>query len=161
MQVFLTGYSWHDNTPAGSEISHPVVHRRAGGSGTYADPITVAVGHTRVGRADVLDFAAGTRFYVPSLRRYLVVEDTCGDGSRPQDRPCHDLSTAPSGARAWLDVWLDGRSVSAATATACARQLTGLRPVIMRPRADYPVGPGRGILQGGTCVSGYPDQVPG
>src|SRR5262245_24304576 len=39
----ITGYSYFDNTPAGSSlISHPVLHRYAGGSGSYADPITLA-----------------------------------------------------------------------------------------------------------------------
>src|SRR5512135_1310636 len=39
--AYTTGYTWFDNTPPGSgEISHPVLHAKAGGTGTYADPIT-------------------------------------------------------------------------------------------------------------------------
>ena len=41
--AYLTGYSYWDNTPPGSSaIARPVVHRRAGGSGTYNDPVTIA-----------------------------------------------------------------------------------------------------------------------
>lgn len=45
-KVFVTAYTWYDNTPAGShEISHPVLHGAASGTGTYEDPVTIAVGH--------------------------------------------------------------------------------------------------------------------
>ena len=48
-QAYLTGYSFWDNTPPGSAaIARPVIHRRAGGSGTYGDPITIAVGYRLV-----------------------------------------------------------------------------------------------------------------
>ena len=40
--AYLTGYSYWDNTPPGSAaISKPVIHRRAGGTGKYNDPITI------------------------------------------------------------------------------------------------------------------------
>ena len=43
--AFITGYTWWDNSPPGSaQIARPVLHQRAGGNGTYSDPITVAVG---------------------------------------------------------------------------------------------------------------------
>ena len=93
----MTGYDYWDNTPPGSPvISNPVIHQVAGGTGTWQDPTTVAVGHSIINGQDILDWAAGTRFYIPNLRRYFIVEDTCGDGPDPQDEPCHDLSTAPS-----------------------------------------------------------------
>ena len=54
--IFLTGYSYWDNTPPGSAaIARPVVHRRAGGTGTYSDPITIAVGYRLEGGRSVLD----------------------------------------------------------------------------------------------------------
>jgi hypothetical protein len=44
LHIFLTGYSFHDNTPPLSAIvSHPILHKAAGGQGTFRDPITVAV----------------------------------------------------------------------------------------------------------------------
>jgi hypothetical protein len=77
-RVYVTGYTWFDNTPRGSaRISNPVLHRSAGGTGTYADPVTLAVGHViRRGR-DVLDLRAGTRVYLPHLHRYGISD---GDG---------------------------------------------------------------------------------
>ncbi|MDT7631860.1 MAG: hypothetical protein QOI50_3790, partial [Pseudonocardiales bacterium] len=47
LNIWLTGYSWQDNTPPGSSVvGEPVLHQQAGGTGTFADPITVAVpGH--------------------------------------------------------------------------------------------------------------------
>lgn len=45
MTVFLTGYSYWDNTPPASAIiGRPVIHTIAAGIGTYDDPVTLAVG---------------------------------------------------------------------------------------------------------------------
>ena len=45
MTVFLTGYSYWDNTPPASAIiGRPVIHQFAAGTGTYDDPVTLAVG---------------------------------------------------------------------------------------------------------------------
>ena len=83
--AFLTGYSYWDNTPReSSQIARPEVHRQAGGSGTYRDPVTLAVGHVKHGGRSVMDFPAGTRFYIPRLQKYAIVEDLCGDGNTPQ-----------------------------------------------------------------------------
>lgn len=146
--AYLTGYSYWDNTPPGSAgISHPVVHEEAGGTGTYADPVTVAVGHTIIGDRDELDWPAGTRFYVPSLRRYLVVEDTCGDGPRPQDGPCH--AGYPRGASTWLDVWVGGAGAPRSRSDACMRAITQVTRVIVDPEPGHPVSAGE--LTGGPC----------
>jgi hypothetical protein len=153
VQAYVTGYSWHDNSPAGSpQVSHPVIHEAAAGTGTYADPITVAVGHSIVGGSDILDWPAGTRFYIPTVRRYFIVEDTCGDGPRPQDGPCHaDLPAAARAASTWLDVWIDGRDATAREASACAEAITGVHTVVVRPLADYPVESGP-LFQDGGCA---------
>jgi hypothetical protein len=101
IQAYTTGYDYWDNTPAGSAIiSDPILHKRAGGTGTYADPITLAVGHSIIGGKDILDYPAGTKFYIPNLRRYFIVEDTCGDGPSPQTEECHigfPAGTSPPG----------------------------------------------------------------
>lgn len=137
-QAYVTGYSYWDNTPAGSvDISDPVLHQKAGGSGTYVDPITVAVGHSIIGGKDILDFPAGTRFYVPNLRRYFIVEDTCGDGNTPQNGPCH--TGFPTGAEYWLDVWVGGGSVSKTQSDTCMNALTDVHTVIRNPAANYAV----------------------
>jgi len=90
MTVFLTGYSYWDNTPPASAIiGRPVIHHIAAGTGTYDDPVTLAVGW-RIDENKVSeDFQPGTRFYIPRLRKYAIVEDLCGDGAKPQSGPCH------------------------------------------------------------------------
>lgn len=135
LTMYVTGYSYWDNTPAGSaEISHPVIHQKAGGTGTFADPITVAVGHSISGGTDTLDYAAGTRFYIPNLRKYFIVEDSCGDGSKPQNGPCH---TGYKG-NPWIDVYV-GKGSSNSAANKCMNQITDLHTVIINPKATYPV----------------------
>lgn len=139
VQAFLTGYTWFDNTPAGGSISNPVLHQEAGGTGTYEDPITAAVGHRREGgQASILDWPAGTRIYVRDIG-YFLVEDTCGDGATPQNGPCHSLQEAPQGARTWIDLWVGGRTAGENAAQTCAGKLTGLRDIIINPRPGYPV----------------------
>jgi hypothetical protein len=141
IRAYITGYSYFDNTPPGSaQISHPVVHSVAGGRGTFDDPITVAVGYVREGGVAILDWPAGTRFYVPNLRRYLIVEDTCGDGDRPQDGPCH--TGYPAETTTWLDVWIGGEGGTRAEAERCMRKITGVWTVIVDPDPGYAVDPG-------------------
>ncbi|WP_448608753.1 hypothetical protein [Geodermatophilus sp. URMC 60] len=76
--AWLTGYSLEDNSPAGTRTTSS--GRRAGGSGTYDDPITLAVGY-----AYGDEFPVGTVFYVPLVRAYFVVEDRCGGCSDATD----------------------------------------------------------------------------
>lgn len=134
--VYLTGYSYWDNTPPGSSaISKPVIHRRAGGTGKYSDPITIAVGHTIIGSRQTLDFKPGTKFYIKRLRKYAIVEDVCGDGRKPQNGPCH------SGHKGypWLDIYVGGRKSKAGFSTNCARKITAVQQIIINPKPDYPV----------------------
>ena len=158
--AYTTGYTWFDNTPPGSTaISHPVLHSRAGGTGTYADPITMAVGHSLETGEDVLDYPAGTRFYLPHVRRYFIVEDTCGDGATPQDRGCRDLASAPSGARTWLDLYVGGAAGDdEAAVQACAGKVTDgdteLHEVIKDPASTHPVVPGP-LFGDGRCTALY------
>ena len=143
LRVFLTGYSFWDNTPPQStQIARPVVHDEAGGTGTYEDPVTIAVGHRIEVDEHSLDFPQGTRFYLPGLQKYAVVEDLCGDGDTPQTGPCH------IGYRGhpWLDLYIGGEQHDAEQAEACARQITKIQPVLIHPRADHPVLPGE-VLQ--------------
>lgn len=66
----VTFYAAPDNDPPGSRtISHPARHSQAGGTGTFADPITMA--------SDPREIAVGTVIYYPALRKYFVMEDTC------------------------------------------------------------------------------------
>ncbi|WOQ18497.1 hypothetical protein [Raineyella sp. W15-4] len=146
--AFLTGYSYWDNTPAGSAtVADPIVHSHAGGTGSYADPITVAVGHSITGGNDVLDWPAGTRFYVPKLERYLIVEDTCGDGRAPQNGACH--RGYPADASTWLDVYVDGAGSDRAVSDSCMAAITGTSRVIVDPASTHQVA--AGPVSDGTC----------
>ena len=150
--VYLTGYSYWDNTPPGSAaIAHPVIRRKAGGTGTYDDPITIAVGHVKRGQRSTPDYRPGTRFYVEYLRKYAIVEDVCGDGPRPQNGPCHIGNKGYP----WLDIWVGGRNVNKQFVQRCMYNLTGFQRVIMNPRQGYPVEPGE-ISASGCRVFGNP-----
>ncbi len=71
-QVEITYYGAWDNDPPGSrDIAHPVLHDKAGGIGTYADPLTFA---SPAGNGA---YAWGLRIYVPSVQKYFVREDEC------------------------------------------------------------------------------------
>jgi hypothetical protein len=136
----LTGYTWHDNDPPGSaNIAYPVKHRQAGGTGTFDDPITLAVG-------SLGEWAKGTRFYIPNLRRYVMVEDLCGSCS--QGHPP---------AKTWIDVWIGGAETSKAVANACAEAITEIWDVIKDPPANLAVTEGP-IFNGG-CSPQYGNEV--
>jgi hypothetical protein len=155
--TYTTAYTWHDNTPAGSAaISHPVLHQSAGGTGTYEDPITIAVGHSLASGEDVLDFPAGTRIYLPDVRRYFIVEDTCGDGDEPEGGPCHQGAKAQgTNSTIWIDMWIGGQSVNAAAADECASKVTDVNTAVFNPASNYAVAPGAGVIHDGRCDAGY------
>lgn len=158
--TYITAYTWFDNTPEGSpSISNPVLHKQAGGTGTYADPVTIAVGHSLATGQDVLDFPAGTRIYLPDVRRYFIVEDTCGDGPTPEDGPCHDMGGRHRGASSWLDIWIGGEGQSASFVKSCTNQVTGVRAAVFHPADNYVVAPGKGVIHDGKCDSGYGNEL--
>lgn len=137
LRIWLTGYSFQDNTPPSSAIvSAPILHETAGGTGTYSDPITVAVpGHASDGD---MAWKGGTRFYLPTVQRYVIVEDS---GASP----------APSGQDGHLDMWVDGQGGSKSASDNCMDKITGTGiPAIMNPPTGKPVivGP---ITSNGTC----------
>ncbi|HEY1969412.1 MAG TPA: hypothetical protein VGH89_15780, partial [Pseudonocardia sp.] len=123
LRIWLTGYSWQDNTPPGSaEVGEPVLHQVAGGQGTYADPITVAV----PGHQGAMAWNPGTRFYLPSVRRYVIVEDS-------------GASAAPPGTDTHLDMWIGGQGGSKLATDDCESALTGRVPAELNPPPDRPV----------------------
>jgi len=135
LTIWLTGYSWQDNTPPGSSIvSAPVVHREAGGQGTFTDPITVAV----PGHIGSMAFPAGTKFYLPSVKRYVIVEDT-------------GASAAPAGTDGHLDMWIGGQGGTREATDACMDSFTSKdAPAILNPPPGLPVLPGP-IFANGAC----------
>jgi hypothetical protein len=134
LNIWLTGYSWQDNTPPGSSIvGEPVLHKQAGGTGTYADPITVAV----PGHQGAMDWPPGTRFYLPTVQRYVMVEDS--GAAKP-----------PPGAQTHLDMWIDGQDGTKQTTDNCEDQFTGNVPAQSNPQQGLPVMAGP-IYANGTC----------
>ena len=106
MQV--TFYGWADNSPPGNAIAYPAnadpatVHDAAGGTGTYADPITFATAPA--------EFSPGTRLYVPFIEKYVVMEDSCGQ-----------CTTDWTGSRRYhIDLWMNSNGTESTSAlTAC------------------------------------------
>ena len=94
--------------PAGICPDRPAdqIHDRAGGRRDLEGP-----DHRR-GRAGRFDF--GTRFYLPELKKYFIVEDLCG--------ACSD---GRNGGAYTLDVWVDGSDLSSGGAASCASRVTG------------------------------------
>lgn len=131
LRIELTGYSWQDNTPPGSgTICCGVLHRHAGGTGTYSDPITVAV----PGSGSKMQFKPRTKFYLAVLHRYVIVEDS---GATRYKLP-------------HLDVWIDGRSGTRAATDRCMSALTGATTAIQDPSPGLPVMAGP-IYSRGKC----------
>jgi LysM repeat protein len=122
-RIWLTGYSYQDNTPAGSAtVSHPILHKDAGGTGTFTDPITVAV----PGQGHGI-WTAGSKFYLPTVKRYVIVEDT-------------GASAAPAGQDGHLDMWIGGQGGTKSATDNCMDKITGTNvPATFNPPPNLPV----------------------
>ncbi|HZZ50746.1 MAG TPA: hypothetical protein VFE65_27980 [Pseudonocardia sp.] len=141
--IWLTGYSWQDNTPPGSsEVGEPVLHKEAGGQGTFADPITVAA----PGLQDVMTLKAGTKFYLPTVQRYVIVEDS---GAAPP----------PAQAQTHLDMWVDGRDGTKATVDDCEDQFTGKVSAQENPPDGLPVMAGPIFANHSCNIPPQPDDL--
>ena len=76
----MTLYGYVDNSPPGTDIAHPCGTRQgAGGTGTYADPITFAT--------DVQEMAWCQVIYVPYMERYFIHEDECSECDHDWKKP--------------------------------------------------------------------------
>jgi hypothetical protein len=124
----VTFYGWDDNSPPGNGISYPqnggypTVHDAAGGTGTYADPVTFAT--------DQAEFAPGTILYVPYIQKYVVMEDDCAQ--------C-DTDWA-SGAY-HIDIWMNSDGTEdPQQLTNCADAWTrASTPITVNPPQNLPV----------------------
>lgn len=131
----ISGYSYQDNSPPGSAtISMPVIHRVAGGTGSFLDPITTAV----PGGASNPETPKGTKLYVAKLRRYFIVED----------------SGATKEGGKHFDLYVDGQGFSKADSNACMDSYTGSATIILNPPAGEPVTAGPLTGTGGCRVGG-------
>jgi 3D (Asp-Asp-Asp) domain-containing protein len=134
--VFVTFYGAADNDPPGStEIAHPNDrHQEAGGSGTYADPLSLA--------ADPRAIPVGTRVYYPPLRKYFVMEDDCAQ--------C--ITDWRSSRRPHIDLWTGDFQGSALLACENALTPDGLVAVEVNPPPGRPVD-ARPLFNGRGCTT--------
>lgn len=118
----VTLYGWPDNSPPGNDIAYPkddgypTIHNAAGGTGTYADPITYAT--------DQAELPVGTIVYYPFLHRYFINEDDCTQ--------C-DEDWNNQGAY-HIDLWVNGQNGNTDDVINCEDDLTqSSEQVIINP----------------------------
>lgn len=131
VKATITFYGWPDNSPPGNKIAHPIIHKHAGGDGTYCNPTTFATE-----RANDKAIPYGIKIYVPFIKQYFIREDLCaasGPKSGSGSQGCRGL---------WFDLWIGGTATSNKHAViACERKLTpnGKVDVILWPDDGLPV----------------------
>lgn len=148
-----TAYAFREKTPAGGQ-GRP--NGAGGATGTYSDPITVTAGNAKAAAHTGLDVKAGTLIYLPDVRRYFIVDDSCGEGTGPHGSPCRQGDDADDATSTiWIDMWLGGRSISAEEADNCAARVTKVQAAVLNPASNYAVAPGAGVIHDGICDAGY------
>lgn len=131
VRATITFYGWPDNSPPGNQIAHPVIHKHAGGDGTYCNPTTFATE-----RANDKTIPYGIKIYVPFIKQYFIREDLCaasGPTSGSGSQGCHKL---------WFDLWIGGTAKSKPRdVIACERKLTPGNEVavVLWPHDGMPV----------------------
>jgi hypothetical protein len=108
-RVWATYYGWYDNTPPGCRTAYSGC---AGGTGTYADPITFA--------SYKGEFPVGTIVYYPTLQKYFRMGDEC------QECGLDWTGRGPDGGPHMyhLDLWLGGHGGDAFDVINCEDALT-------------------------------------
>jgi len=100
-RFYVTLYGYVDNTPPSAIISNPVIHKQAGGTGTYADPVTFAT--------DTREEKPGTIVYYPYLQKYFIMEDTCDECTKDWTGNNGDNPVPPRNGHRWrIDLWAGG-----------------------------------------------------
>jgi 3D (Asp-Asp-Asp) domain-containing protein len=132
---YVTFYGFDDNDDGDaahlgtSIISHATIHESANEDlGTYEKPGTLAT--------DINFVPPGTIVYVPALKRYYVMEDTCRECSKDW------LLSRPH-----VDLYVSGTGPELA---ACEDRLTmESTKIIINPSPDLPVKSGSACQDGG------------
>lgn len=123
----ITGFGKIDNTPRNSTtISFHCIHQEAGGTGTWTDPLTAAT----PGHAGSTENPKCTKFYVPGIHRYVVIEDS---GATKFSQP-------------HLDIW----SGTTDNVEDCESKITKTEQIIVNPGPNHPVKAGP-IATGSGC----------
>lgn len=121
----VTFYGWPDNSPPGTAIAYPVIHKQAGGLGTYSDPLTFATAST---------FPKGTVLYVPYIQKYVIMEDQCGSCSASH-----------------IDIWMPSDGNFNKEVLKCENKYTANnKEVILHPASNLPVSPP--LFNNGVCA---------
>jgi hypothetical protein len=133
--MYVTFYGWYDNSPPGAGIAYPGLHSSAGGTGTFADPITFAT--------DKSELKAGTKVYYATVKKYFVMEDDCTECD--EDWTGHGPDGGP---KFWhVDLWTGGKGGNEKAAIDCEDALTQSNPdgspkqtpVLVNPPSNEPV----------------------
>jgi hypothetical protein len=147
--MYLTGYSVYDNDPPGSkDIAYPRPdvpgnHLYAGGSGSFSNPVTLAVGLVN----GVPQFKPGTKLYIPIIQKYVRVEDSCADCGKGYN------------GHKWIDVWVNGETSTSASADACMNKITGLHKVVVNPPNGYKLAYYGDLARNDSCTKLYTETV--
>ena len=159
--AWLTMYGYPDNTPPsagiaaghkGSDITFPNntvgqgIHTEAGGTGTYADPITFATSNT--------ELWYGTEIYIPRFQKYFIGEDSCTEcgqdmrGAAPNN-PDGTIGPGPDGGPGFIhfDLWVGGQDADWPDVILCEDALTlanpdgspYMDPIVLNPGPNEPV----------------------
>jgi hypothetical protein len=123
----ISFYGANNNDPPGSRAIAftTVLHKQAGGTGTFDDPLTFAAAEGA--------FKLGTKIYVPDVRRYFILEDLC-----------------PGCGRAEVNLWTGPADDEGIERCQKSLKRDGARPYVVNPPAGYPVVTGD-LYQGGRC----------
>jgi hypothetical protein len=139
----LTGWGYPDNDPANSDTTYNSgIEGHAGGTGTYSDPISMASGYV----GEKSDYPYGTMFYVPNMRAYFKVVDTCAS--------CH----VGNGGLVWLHLWHGGQGANTSSVISCEENHTDNYLVIQNPANNYAVVPGP-LYQNGVCRTNFGNTI--
>lgn len=125
----ITGFGKIDNTPRNSTtISFHCIHQEAGGTGTFADPLSAAT----PGHAGSTENPKCTKFYVPGIQRYVIIEDS---GATKFSQP-------------HLDIW----SGTTSNVEDCEGKITKTEQIIENPSPGHPVKAGPIATEGGCNI---------